>query len=488
MYNYASFTKPTDNTQTKDYISNSNMTFAFGREMDLYKSKSESNVQLLNDRDMFNKFSNTNDSIDTSSFNLKDSYGMPIQGGNTTNNKKNLLSTPYIMESNEKNNWVSSSTTWDQNDMFAELEIDNKNNISSSNSASNSASNSNSNLQQKQDNQLEMAYNNNLSGSTTEDNDLCKIEADCLGFEYELTKQKQIQTQKDIIVDISSPFALAYIWKTLILLSKNPSTDKFVKMLGIKNKDSIVSDMKRHAEVFEDSGKLQILIPVNSTGQTANTNYIKKIEEIYKISILPNQETQDNVATINLDWNFLLEIPFYYQPKIITDYLIGYSKSKTKFLELTDVPVYLSIDRNKNIVCLEIPFASNMILGFVYAPNRELVDKIPYELITQQNKPEVIVKKLIIPKLNRNKKSVYSKNFSDILSQVHLGEIVYGTLYQVNIQMSMGLSIGVSKEISNNKYQIAKSFDNITINHKCFYYIKNTNIPNKILSTGMILY
>ena len=478
MHNYASFSKSQGDDQMRSGTGSSNMTIAFGREMDLYNNKNKPNIQILNDRDMFNKFSNTNDTIDTSSFNLTDSYGMPVQGGSTTNNKKSLLSTPYMMESNDKNNWVSASTTWDQNDMYAELEVDNKNIFSKNSNKFAPQQN-----QQQQDNMLEMAYNNNLSGSQ-EDNGLCKIEADCLGFEYEITKQKQ----KDIVVDVSSPFALAYVWKTLILLSKNPSTDKFVKLLGIKNKDSIVSDMKRHAEVFEDSGKLTISIPANSGGQTPNTNYINKIEDTYKISIVPDQDTNENVATFELDWNFLLEIPFYYQPKVITEYLIGYSKSKTKFLELTDVPVFLMIDRTKDIVCLEIPFASNMTLGFVYSPNRELVEKIPYDLITQDKKPEVLVKKLIIPKLNRNKKSVYSKNFKDVLSQVHMGEIIYGTLYQVNIVMSMGLSIGVSKEVPKNKYQIAKSFDNVTINHKCFYYIKNSNIPNKILSTGMIHY
>lgn len=480
MHNYANFSQSSEqgNEQLKGGFGGSNMTAAFDREMDLYNNKNKPNIQILNDRDMFNKFSNTNDSIDTSSFNLSDSYGMPMQGGNTSNNKKSLLSTPYIMESNDKNNWVSGTTNWNQNDMYAELEIDNKNNFSKHSSQSKDSS-----QLKHQDNLLDMAYNNNLAG-TQEDNGLCKIEADCLGFEYELTKQKQ----KDIIVDVSSPFALGYVWKTLILLSKNPSTDKFVKMLGIKNKDSIVSDMKRHAEVFEDSGKLTISIPANSSGQTPNTNYINKIEDIYKISIIQDQETYENISTFELDWNFLLEIPFYYQPKVITDYLVGYSRVKTKFLELTDVPIFLMIDKNKDLVCLEIPFASNMTLGFLYTPNKELLQKIPYDLITMNKKPEVLAKKLIIPKLNRNKKSVYSKNFKDVLSQVHLGEIIYGTLYQVDIVMSMGMSIGVSKEISKNKYQINKTFDIISINHKCFYYIKNSNIPNKILSSGMISY
>jgi len=476
MYNYANFTKLDDNnSQEHLFNKKSNITPAFSREIDLNKNKLESNKQILNDREMFNKFSNTNDTIDTSSFNLSDSYGMPMLGGSTTNNKKSLLSTPYIMESNEKNNWSPTITTWNKNDMYAELELDNKNNFSN-NTSYKSPNSKNSNM-------LEMAYNNNLSG-VQEDNGFCKIEADCLGFEYELAKQKQ----SEIIIDVSSPFALGYIWKTLILLSKNPSTDKFIKLLGIKNKDSIVSDMKRYAEVFEDSGKLLITIPINNSGQTFNTNYIQKIEEIYKISLQPDNETYENIATFNLDWNFLLEIPFYYQPRVVTDYLIGYSKSKTKFIELTDVPIFLMIDKNKNIVCLEIPFALNMILGFIYTSDRQLVNKIPYDLIIQDKKPEILAKKLTIPKLNRNKKSVYSKNFKDVLSQVHLGEIVYGTLFQVNIMISMGLSIGVSKNVPNNKYQIIKSFDNITINHKCFYYVKNTNIPNKILSTGLINY
>ena len=258
MNNYANFS----NQDSQDKFSNSNMTFAFGREMDF---KNNSNIEILNDRDIFNKLSNTNDSIDTSSFNLSNSYGMPIQGGCTTNNKKSLLATPYIMESNNKNKWVSTTTAWNQNDMYAELEFDKTNGVNKHSNGINST--------QNQDSMLDMSYNNKLS-CNQEDNGLCKIEIDCLGFEYELTKQKQ----KEIVIDISSPFALAYIWKTLILLSKNPSTDKFIKMLGIKNKDSIVSDMKRHAEVFEDSGKLEVLLPPNSQGQTANTNYINKIQ------------------------------------------------------------------------------------------------------------------------------------------------------------------------------------------------------------------
>jgi len=483
MSNYANFSSNQQNDNLRsDKFTNSNIPWAFGRELEINPSrKSTINAPILNDRDIFNKFSNTNESIDTTSFNPTDAWGMPIQGGSTSNNKKSLLSTPYMMEANDKNGWTPTTTTWNQNDMYAELEFD-KNKNETKFSSSENISNS-SNHQTSPDDMLELAYNNKLAG-TNEDNGLCKIEADCLGFEYELSKQKQ----KEIVVDVSSPFALGYIWKAIILLSKNPSTDKLVKMLGIKGKDTIVFDMKRHAEVFEDSGSLELMLPINSTGQTPNTNYIQKIEDIYKISVRPDNETYENNATFNMKWNFLLEIPFYYQPKVITDYLVGYNKIKTKFLELIDVPIFLMIDRTKDLVCVEIQCASNMVLGFIYTPTKNLVKTIPYELITQPKKPSILAKKLIIPKLNRNKKTIYSKNFKDVLNQVHLGEIVYGSLYKLDIQLEIGLSIGVSKEIPKNKYEIAKSFDEIIINHKCFYYVKNNFIQNKILATGMINY
>ena len=129
-----------------------------------------------------------------------------------------------------------------------------------------------------------------------------------------------------------------------------------------------------------------------------------------------------------------------------------------------------------------------MTLGFLYSVERNLLDKIPYDFILQTKKPDHLIKKLIIPKINRNKKSNYSKKFRDVLSQIHLGEIIYGTMYEIDINVNIGLNLSVTKEISNNKYEIINSFDNITINHKCFYYVKNNNITNKILSNGLINY
>src|SRR3990167_10712465 len=185
MSNYANFSTnhQNDNLRSNKFI-NSNIPWTFGRELEINPSvKTASNAPILNDRDIFNKFSNTNETIDTTSFNPSDVWGMPIQGGSTSNNKKSLLSTPYIMETNDKNGWTATSTTWNKNDMYAELEQNTNKNIT------NFSTSQNSNHQTSSYDMLELAYNNKLAG-TNEDNGLCKIESDSLGFEYELSKQK----------------------------------------------------------------------------------------------------------------------------------------------------------------------------------------------------------------------------------------------------------------------------------------------------------
>lgn len=443
---------------------NRNMdNFNLNREISIYNRNNS--FQILDDRDLFNKFSNNNnDIIDTTPLNIDNNFGMPVYGGSTINNKKNLLSTPFIHENNEKNNFKSLDCM-DNNDSYAELEFDIKN--------------KNKNNNNLLDN---MAYNNFNNDSIN--NYICKIEKDSLDFEYQLNKNKN----KDIVVDINSPFAIAYIWKTLILLSKNPSTNKLLESLGIKNKDLIINDMKKHADVFDDCGIIDIIIPSFNSSNVLNVNFINKIKDIYKINIKTDENILDNIVYLNLQYIFELEIPFYYQPKIIFNYLNGYTKNKIKFIEMTDVPAYLLVDKQNNIVILEIPFSSNMILGFIYSTSLTLLDKIPYEIITTSKKPDHLIKKLIIPKINRNKKTNYSKRFKDILTKIHLGEIIYGSMFEIDINLNIGLNLSVSKDISNDKYDIKNSFDNININHRCYYYIKNKNIPNKILSNGLINY
>lgn len=433
--------------------------FNLNREMDIYKN-SKKNIQILDDRDLFNKFSNGNEQIDiTNSINTENNFGMPVFNGQILNNKKSLLSSPYIIEDNKKNNFISNNFSINGNDLFAELEQDND-------------------LDKLQKEDLNnMAYNN--SNTDMSKNRICKIEKDIAEYEFDSIKEKDF-----FVLDVNSPFALGYLWKSLVLLSKNPSTEKLLKLLGIKNKELIVNDMKNHSDVINEYGELQFIFPLSN--QVLNTNFIKKIEDVYNIKLITIDEKLDNTVKINFKYNFQLEIPFYYQPKIINDFLLGYDKNKIKFLELTDVPCYLFQDNN--MVLLEIPVGSSMILGFIYKTNRENVDILPYEFLLSEKKPDNIIKKLIIPKINRNKKSVYSKKFKEELSNVHLGEIIYGNLFNLEVNLEIGLEITTTQDISKNKYDIKKTIDFININHKCYYYIKNLNINNKILSNGMINY
>jgi hypothetical protein len=46
----------------------------------------------------------------------------------------------------------------------------------------------------------------------------------------------------------------------------------------------------------------------------------------------------------------------------------------------------------------------------------------------------------------------------------------------------------LDKEVSKNKYDIKSNIDEIKINHRCFFYIKNNSILNRILLSGMINY
>lgn len=456
-----------EKSRLKNTNRNNMENFNLNREMDLVNSGTVSNDKILGDRDIFNKFSNENEQLDMTMVKHDEyNYGMPIFNGQILNNKKSLITSPFIVENNNKNNFISSHLSLDSHDMYAEIE-DKSNNFDS-------------------DVFSTMAYNNNKNFSNTpkkqdEHNAICKIERDITEYEYELNLKKD----RELLMDINSPFALGYIWKTIILLSKNPTTDKLLNLLGVKNKDILINDIKYNSEVFTDSGKLDIIIP--RTNQTINTNFISKIEDLYGITIRV-EDMKDDVSVVNMNYKFTLDIPFYYQPKIVIGYLQNFSKSKIKFMEMSNVPVSLMIYHNENVVVLEIPMGFNMVLGFVYDTNRQNVKKIPYRLMLKNKNPEVLVKKLVVPKITRNKQTIYSKKFKEELSNVHLGEITYGMMTSMNINVGMGLNIEVSNEVSKDKYEIKRNIDYININHKCFYYIKNSNIENKLLITGIINY
>jgi hypothetical protein len=457
-----------EKSRLKNTNRNNMENYNLNREMDLVNSGGISNDKILGDRDIFNKFSNENEQLDMTMVKHDEyNYGMPIFNGQILNNKKSLITSPFIVENNNKNNFVSNHLSLDSNDMYAEIENKNDNKFDS-------------------DVFTSMAYNNNKNfGSTLkkpeEHNLICKIERDITEYEYELNLKKS----RELLMDVNSPFALGYIWKSIILLSKNPTTDKLLNLLGVKNKDMLINDIKYNSEVFTDSGNLEIVIP--RSNQVINTNFISKIETLYGITIRV-EDTDNENSVVNMSYKFNLDIPFYYQPKIVFGYLQNFTKSKIKFMEMTNVPVSLMIYHNENVVVLEIPMGFNMVLGFVYDTNRQNVRKLPYRLMLENKVPEVLVKKLVVPKITRNKRSLYSKKFKEELSSVHLGEITYGMMSSMDINVDMGLNIEVTNEVSKDKYEIKRNIDYININHKCFYYIKNSNIENKLLITGIINY
>ena len=157
---------------------------------------------------------------------------------------------------------------------------------------------------------------------------------------------------------------------------------------------------------------------------------------------------------------------------------------------MSNVPCSLSIDRQLDAVNMEIPVGDNMILGFAYTLSRKNLSnpELLYDKIIGSREINRVVKDLYIPKINRNKKINYSKKFSNELKQIHLGEIKYGNMYDIDIISDMELEITVDKNVSNEKYNIVSNIDEIKINHRCFFYIKNINIMNKILFCGMIEY
>jgi hypothetical protein len=479
--------------------------FNLNREIDLFSNNIDN--KLLNDREIFNKFSNSDEQklIDMAEINYDDKYGMPIFNGQILQNKKNLISNPFIIENNDKDNFISNYSSFGINDTYAEIESNNNvkfDNDIFNNMAYNNMNNiidipqninkntniSSNNIPTNISNNIPTNIPTNISTNIFIDtkpydkNYICNLEKDIMDHEYIINLNKN----KDFLVDLSSPFVIAYMWKCIVLLTKNPSMDYLLKMLKIDNKENFLLDMKYNSDLFKSNGNIKLIIPTGN--QRINSNYIKKIEDIYKIKIIELHESFDNKAIININYIFNLEIPFYYEPKIINGYMEGYNKNKIKFLELKNVPIYLLVDQNKNIVILEIPCASNITLGFIYSLDRSHTQIIPYELLLKKNKVEILVKTLVIPKINRNKMINYSKNFTNELNDIYFGELIYENKYNLNMNIKMGLNIDISNKEPSEIFEINREIEYININHKCYYYIKNNNIENKILLNGIINY
>lgn len=464
--------------------------FNLNRGMDIYlknnNPKNLQNLEVLNDRDMFFHFSNENEQISMSSLKPDDSMGLRMFNPQISNNKKNLLNKPFIQEINDKTHFKALNTMKNLNSsVYANFNEDNNSNNS------NGSENAGFSFDKftgfdKINNDTHLIKNEGFLQIKTFDN----VEKNIVIYEY----TTQMQKEKKFVMDIITPFGLSFLWKSILLLTKNPSTDKLLKLLQINKKDEIMNDMKYYSDIFNNFGTIEYNIPYSSG--LLNSNFTKQIYDIYKIKVnsLDNSQQFDNQQTsnalINFIFNFELKIPYYYQPVIITDFLLNFNNNKIKFIKLSNVPYALEIDKKLNIVNLEVPMSDNVVLGFIYNIDRKNIADTSdlYEKIIKKRNFDKVVNEFYFPKINRNKKINYGQKFNDELKDIHFGEIIYGNMYDVNINTIINLDLTVENNAKCEKYQIVSSIQEIKINHNCYFYIKNNNIENKIIISGIIEY
>lgn len=415
----------------------------FNRDIELL-NYNKKQVKQLDDRNMFNKFSNPHEDLYT------DMSGTDILTRNNyiSNNRKNTLSKPYINDKDQENNKFTSNLTNNIGSSFEQIGDNN-------------------------DNEILLSYNN----TSINENYICDIELNINQIEIQKILNKYISS-RNIICDIYSSFALSYLWKILLLISKNPTSDKILTMFNKKNKNMMLMNLDKDTYLFNTYGNL--IINLNIQPNTINNKLIQDYLNKYNIQINEGYEFSD----ITLSYGITLEIPKNYESKIVNDYLINYNKFKIKFIELRNVEIALEI--TNNVVYLEIPLDNNNILGFSYQTSRILQNSLDYELISKTRELNKFVKKLIIPKINIKRTLEYEKNFINILNNFHIGELVYGNKQniQINTEMYINFETGQYSKISKNQH-INESYNEIKINHACYYYIKQNN---KITMNGVLQY
>ena len=371
---------------------------------------------FINERNLFNQNSNgQEENLDFSHFKVNDyEIGMPLQSTTIFKNKKSLLSKPLIQI--EQTNAPIENSNFDNSHFF-------------------------------------MIKQNNEEKN---------IERGIVEFEFNRNLNKSI-------MHINTPFSLSYVWKTLLLLSKYPTNEKLLNILNIKNKNLILQSIKDGSSTFNNYSKLYIIIPNNCV---VNNDYINKINSIYNIYIINKHTEEDNIL-INITTNYELKIPTFYNPSIIHSNFCN--NLKTKFIKLENVFSFLSM--NENIINIEIPLLNNTSIGFIYNTHKQNIYDLNYDNILEEKPINHIIKKLIIPKFTTKQITNYGKKFDSILTDFHIGEIIYGKLFKLNIVQDLNLTIMFENTKNINNVKIQNIIQSININHSHFFYIKeNKNI------------
>lgn len=394
------------------------------------------NLNFLNDRNVFNQTTNLTEQVDLSAIKPNDyEIGMRLNGVYMRNNKKNLINNPYISEGGSN----TALNLYDEP-------------IDDSVSANYSSI-------------ISMHQNNKFT--------LCPIERELIIHEFnEILKNNK--NPFGITFDVTTPFGKAFMWKSVILLSKEPYNQQLKLIIG-ENKDEKLLDMKLTADYFNEQASLVVNIP--TTNEVVNVNAIHKLEDIYKIKIIL-ETSNSNVVQIHLKYDFVVKIPSMYLPKETRSQLLGITEG-IKTVTLTNV--LCSMEQYNNLFNIEIQMGENMVLGFAYTSNRTIIDAVPIEYILSNKPFNYVVNKLIIPKLNKRK----TKKNEDMLEKIHLGEICYGKMYKIVMNSQINFELGTCNEEFDVK---GKNIGEVIINHPCFYYVKNRFLENKMLVGGLLNY
>ena len=399
----------------------------FNRLIDSIRIEQKDNV-FTNERDLFNQNSNGNyENLDFSHFKVNDyELGMPLHNPTILRNKKSLLSKPLM----------------------------------------------------QQENNIIPVENNNFTDeyySIKTDNEEKNIEKGIVEYEYTYN----INNKKSFF-NINTPFSLSYVWKTLVLLSKYPTNQKLLDMLNIKNKNLILQSMKDNCDLFNQYSKINISIPLE---YTINQDYINKLNNIFNINIFNRDHnllinSNEEIIMINLETNYSLSLPSYYNPKIIVNNLIN-QQIKTKFIKLENVYSYVNFDNNE--INIEIPLLNNTIIGFIYNNYKQNINEINYDKLLNDKPINTKINNFIFPKFTTNKFTDYGYKFNELLSDFHLGEIIYGKLFKLVINQCLDLNININSNNSINNIKNINNINLININHSNFFYIKENK---KIIISG----
>jgi hypothetical protein len=420
--NYNDFSNSIKETKYESRV-NSN----FNRLIDSIRIEQKDNV-FTNERDLFNQNSNGNyENLDFSHFKVNDyELGMPLHNPTILRNKKSLLSKPLM----------------------------------------------------QQENNIIPVENNNFTDeyySIKTDNEEKNIEKGIVEYEYVYN----INNKKSFF-NINTPFSLSYVWKTLVLLSKYPTNQKLLDMLNIKNKNLILQSMKDNCDLFNQYSKINISIPLE---YTINQDYINKLNNIFNINIFNRDHnllinSNEEIIMINLETNYSLSLPSYYNPKIIYNNLIN-QQIKTKFIKLENVYSYVNFDNNE--INIEIPLLNNTIIGFIYNNYKQNINEINYDKLLNDKPINTKINNFIFPKFTTNKFTDYGYKFNELLSDFHLGEIIYGKLFKLVINQCLDLNININSNNNINNIKNINDINLININHSNFFYIKENK---KIIISG----